>query len=289
MDTNVQITEKDLSEVLINSTMLVAFHQTTWTGEISSSDATDDVKAARGAKGKVGTFRMKLLANNEEAHAKVKSAIGAAYREHMKLTLPWGNSQYRLLPNASFMDYAQKMQAHKGLINTALDEFVAAYPAARDKAIADLGGLGDASHYPTSDQVRGKFGIDVDFEPVPGGKGFPGLPPQFAQALQQRLDHQVKARMKEAIDEMWGQVKDLVMRYANQCRPDGKIYESTTEGLRQLPGRIRTFNVIGDPALDGVANMIAGKLAMYDVKDLQQDATRAWCYSEALKILSLLP
>lgn len=289
MDQNIQITDKDIGEVLVNSAMLVAFYQSTWTGEASDSSVVDDAKKRTGAKGKVGSFRKFLLANNDEAHAAVKSAIGAAYRDHMKMTLPWGNSQHRLLPNARFMDYAKTMQEHRTKVQIAVDAFIDAYPAAMAKAISDLAGMADASEYPTAEEAGRKFSIDIDFMPMSGSNGFRGLPPQFAEALQVRMDQQIKLRMKEAIDNMWGRIKELVTRYVNQCRPDGKIYDTTTEAMQKLPADIRAFNVTGDAQLEVAASMIEKGLAPYGVKDLAIDGTRAWCHAEATKILGMLP
>lgn len=284
----VQITDKDISGALAATAMLVSFESRTWTGEASDRTATQDVREARKAQGDVGRFHKNLLANNDGPLKAVVRAISAAYRDHIDMTGPW-NGGYRLLPNAGFEKYLQTMAKHQATIGAAVEALRAAYPDLVEASIVSLGGLADRSQYPGADEIAGRFGIRFDFEPVPGGQGFPGLPPQYAQALQAQLGRQIAERMEAATKDLWRQIRETLERYHRQTRPDGKIYDANVEDTLGLPARIRAFNVLQDAQLDGIANMIERELGAYNRKALDDEPCRNWCHAKSGTIVGLLP
>lgn len=288
MDTQVTVTEQDLSEVLANSVMLVSFTTRKWSAEATDSDATGIVKKETGAKGNVGKFRKNLLANNDAAHTSLCKAIDAAYRTHIELTRPWGITGYRMLPNAGFEAYLVAMREHQVKIEKHREAFIADFPGAAAKARADLGDLAASVRYPDAAEVGAKFGISFDFSPV-NGRTFPGLPPHFAQALQVQLEKQVAARMQGVVDEQWVKIRDTLDRYHRQTRPDGKIFDASVDDVLALPKSIRAFNITGDAKLEAIASIIEKELCIYDRKSLTKDNIRAWVHAASAKVLGMLP
>lgn len=289
MDT---ITQQDIGDVLANMAMLATFTSYSWTGEASDAGAVEDVRLAKGAKGDVGVFRKKLLANHDGLLKDVERVISAAYRDHVRLTSSWadGKGGPRMLPNAGFTEYLQTMHEHKTKLAVAVQALAAGWDDAVAKAKVDLGQLAQGINFPTSVEIAShRFGVDFNIEPMPGGKGFPGLPPQFAMALEQRLVAKTKERMAAAIAELWNEIRTILSRYHNQTRPDGKIYETTVTEILGMPQRIRTFNVVGDAKLEAVAALVQERLGAYDLKSLKQEQTRVWCHTQSGTIIAALP
>lgn len=286
MDT-ITITDRDIGEALAASSMLVSFESKSWTGAASDAGAVSDVRTVRGARGDIGRFNKNLLANADEALKKVKSAISAAYREHCELTSPW-TAGVRLLPTSMFQKYIERMAWHQAQIAEAVEAFVVAYPDAKAKAIVSLGDMANPLQYPDVSEVRGMFGIRFDFLPMEG-KGFGGLPPQLAGALQVQLDKRVALRHAAAIKDLWEQIGVLAGRFHNQTRPDGKIYDDTVAEMLALPERIRTFNILGDARLEAIASIVEKEICPYNRKALDDDKCREWVHARAAALTARLP
>jgi len=288
-DTVPVIESTDVTEVLNASCMLVSFHRTAWNAEKTDDTVTEGVKQSTGAKGRIGRFRKNLLANNDNLLDQVVKAMASAYRDHVRMTWPWGTSQYRLLLNTGLLDYLSVLRKNKNIIQGKLEAFIADYPRARDAALQDLGGLAQASQYPSAQEIAAKFSIDCDFDPIPAGAQFPGLPPNIGVMLQKRLQDKIATRMQGAILDTWDQIRSLVQRFANQTLPDGRLHDSVLQQLAEMPARVRAFNVMQDPKLDAVANIIATDLATYGRSALEDATKRGQAHSAAERVLGMLP
>lgn len=286
---NVTVTDNDLNTVLANSVMLVAFRTKTWSAETTDSKATGIVKKETGAKGNAGSFRTNMLANNEDLHEKLCKAISAAYRTHLELTRPWGITGYRMLPNCDFEQYVVAMERHNVVIGGLRDLLIAAYPEMKRKSLVDLGDLANEAKYPSADEIGSRYGIQFDFAPT-NGRSFPGLPPNYAAALQAQLEKQTVSRMQGVIDDQWVRIRKLLERFHDQTSPDGKIYDATVDDVMALPKSIRAFNMTDDAKLEAIATVVEKELCTFTRKTMvAKDHVRALVHAAVGKIVGMLP
>lgn len=284
----IRIETDDVQQVLAQSGMLVSFSRRTWSGKMIDEDASDMATSSAGARRGAVKASKNILVGNDGHLVAVVKAISAAYNDHMGMTLPWGNSEFRLLPNVRFMDYAKMLQGHKDTISALLKVFAVDYPDAVKRSMPALGSLAKAAEYPPVSEIVGRFGIDVHFEPIPVGAKFPGLPPQLGEVLQQRLRDKIVERAKAAIDVMMTQVREAVERLHNQTRPDGRIHDATVEEVMNLPGRIRAFNIVQDPKLEALAAIIKNELSFFDPKSIKGENVRKAAHETLGKVKEML-
>src|SRR4051812_32122943 len=120
--------------------VLVRFVATTWAARKLDKKATKTANDTHNATAKAGRYNKHLLAD-AEAHGTVVNAIGSARTTFYKHTLPWGDDNWRLLPTANFTEFADAIRVAQSGIETALDDFIARYPALRELARTQLGEL----------------------------------------------------------------------------------------------------------------------------------------------------
>lgn len=280
-----RIETDDVQQVLANSGMLVTFNRQTWSGKMIDAEASNLAVQGAGAKKGAVQARKNLLAGNDALLLAVVKAINDAYSDHMDMTLPWGNSQNRLLPNSRFMAYATMLQGHKDRISTALRAFAADYPDAVQRSLPGLGTLAKVAEYPSIQEILNRFSIDVHFEPIPVGAKFPGLPPELGSVLQARLRDKIIERARGAIEELLKEVRETIIRLHNQTRPEGRIHDNTVQEVLDLPARIRAFNLMGDPKLEALATIIQKDLSFFDAKSIKAENIRKAAHEALGKVV----
>jgi hypothetical protein len=262
------INPEDLNEAVRATAMLADVTISTWAGERTDQDVTRRIRDDAAATGDVGRFVKKLLAGVDGTLKNTQSAFAAMRVKHYGLTLPWvsdaqalRNTGPRLLPNMLFERYMSEMSAAKRIATEALDKFIYEYPDLVLQAKTNLGGLADAI-YPTPDEVRARFRVSFDFEPIPAGQSFKGLPPHLLAKLSQGLANKQNRMINAATTAMWSTVRDRVGFLEERMNhPEKPVFKANTvENVRELITLIPGWNVVADPRADEVARAIDAML-----------------------------
>lgn len=275
---NQDVTERDVAQAVREAAMLADVSISMWSGERSDRDLLDKVKADTGATGNVGRVIKNMLAGADGKLKDVKSAYAAVRAKHYAITLPWVSNPHaerlsgpRLLPHALFNDWLTAVSVAKREATKQLDEFAQVYPGLVNTAKANLGGMADAV-YPTVDEMRAKFNVHFDFEPLPAGSSFKGLPDNVLERLATGLQRKQEAMVGRAVTAAWGEVKDrvghLVERLAD---PDTRFKVSTIENVRELVKLLPGWNLVGNDQMVEVTADIEQMLAGVDAKQLRKN------------------
>lgn len=276
------LTGADLSEAVRATAMLASVSIKIWGAERSDAAIMEKAKADAGAVGNVGRAVKNLLAGADDTYRECKGAYAAVRNHHYSLTLPWvaGNPEDRkrgprLLPNMLFDKYLREMSALKRTATTALDKFIAEYPDAVILAKSNLAALADAD-YPDVDEVRNAFKVSFDFEPIPEGTGFRGLPDAMLGKLSKGLENKQARMAASASAAMWEEVRARVghmVRRLTETDAQGdtvKFRGSTVEDVRELLILIPGWNVAGDRRAAEITNDISRMLGGVDAKALRK-------------------
>lgn len=284
-----------------NFAMKVTLRTRRWQGQALDTSAVSDVKAARAAKGNVGTFRKNLLAGADSSLKQVHKTIDAARGDHYKMTLPWSvhsgadpvrRQGPRLLANASYFDYCAKMGEHRKQVTQALDEFCNDYADCRAKAQENLGGLYDASQYPSEAEIRRQFSIDFDFEPLPDDITLRNstLDKVQAEKLVKLVNERTKQMLENAMLDVWNRAYDVVSHMAERLGDPNKLFHNTLiSNASEVVDLLKHTNFTNDPRLDELRRELEGRLLLHDPKDLRKNPEqRKEAAREANDILSKL-
>jgi len=276
------LTGADLSEAVRSTAMLASVSISIWGAERSDRAIMDKVKADAGATGNVGRAVKNLLAGVDGSYKDCKGAYAAVRNQHYALTLPWvaGSPTERmrgprLLPNMLFDKYLGEMSRLKRVALASLDKFIDEYPAAVIQARTNLAALADAD-YPSVTEVRASFRVSFDFEPIPAGTQFQGLPDAMLGKLSKGLAAKQSRMAATASAAMWEQVRERVNHMVGRltetdAKGDAATFRaSTVEDVRELMILIPGWNVAQDPRAAEITRDISDMLAGVDAKALRK-------------------
>jgi hypothetical protein len=279
LDTTI-ITEHDLGEAVRSTAMLADVSIAVWGAERSDNKLMDEVKANAGAVGNVGRVVKNLLAGADSELKEARSAFAAVRSTHYAMTLPWVHDLTaermrgpRLLPNMLFEKYLGAVSTKKREANAALDAFIHVYPDRVQRAKANLGGMADLE-YPTPEWVKAQFRVSMDFEPIPSGSAFRGLPEHFIGKLASNLKAKQDRMIGSATAAMWEQVHERVAHVVDRLGdPENKFKGSTIESVRELIELIPGWDVTADPRAAEITEDIKRMLSGVDAKALRDNVT----------------
>jgi hypothetical protein len=288
--------EHDLGRALQDTALLAHVKISVWDGMKSDKTILEEVKTRHGARGDVGKMIKNLLAGADGPLKSLRSAYAAVRMRHYELTLPWVSDTAaerktgpRLLPHPLFQRSLTELGALKRAAFDELEDFLPRYPDLVTTARQNLGGMADAD-YPTIEDVRSRFRIYQDFEPIPDGTGFRGLPENMLDRLSKHLTDRQQRQREAAAGAMWQEAKErighLVERLSTE---DAKFKEASIRAVRELVTLLPGWNINGDGRVAEIAADIRKMMDGIEASDLRKDASlRGTVADEAKRVADKL-
>jgi hypothetical protein len=149
------------------------------------------------------------------------------------------------------------MQDKKRAATQALDAFVVIYPDRVIQAQANLAKLANADDYPDQQELRSLFRVSFDFEPIPAGTAFRGLPDVTLGKLDAQLRRRQGVMLETATRAMWTEVRDRMTRVHELATKGGKsVRQPSITAACELPELLPGWNIGRDPRAIEVAHDI---------------------------------
>ena len=269
-----------ITDALRATALLADVTVTMWGCEKSDRKLMEEVKGTHGATGNVGRVVKNLLSGADGAYKDTRSAFQACRSLHYNLTLPWTSagldqraSGPRMLATLLFDEYLGKMAVARREAMQSLDKFLDEYPDAIEKARANLGTLVTKADYPTPDEIRAQFSIKIDFNPLPAGKDYKGLPDITLEKLSKQLEKKTQAQVENVRKAMFDEVRDRIGRLAERLGdPEAMFKESTIVNAAELIGLLKGWNIMGDERAAEIASDLNRMTGGLDAKTLRNKA-----------------
>lgn len=280
MDGLMNVTEADLGKALQEAAMLAHVKISVWDSVKTDRKVMEQVKLANNARGDVGRLQKNTLAGVDGPLKTVRSAYAAVRVRHYELTLPWvsdlGSDRKtgaRLLCHPLLGRYLKELGELERFATDKLEEFLPQYPQMIQDAKANLGNMFNTADYPGVDEVRSKFRIYKDFEPIPDNTGFRGLPDGLLARLSAHLNARQKIQLTHAQEAMWTEAKDRIAHLIERLEgEDTKFKEASIRQVRELVGLLPGWNIGKDSRAGEIAADIDQMLAGVEAVDLRKDA-----------------
>lgn len=270
---------KDINEVMRSSAMLVTYHTQAWSGQLNDVAAAKAVAEATGAPQSAYRVGKNLLHGHDERLKAVKSAQETGRREHQALTAPWGldgNSRgARLLSVTNWQPYTKAVGKARHDYNAALEEFISHFPddAAAAAAVLKIPDNMIPRLYPSATSLRNHFTIKVDFQPIPAGSQFTGLPDGVAKALNDSYEDRMKQRVDNALGDIYEKLRAHVGDLAERLKSDNSRYRSATlKQIGDVASLLKSFDLGFDGRMGELATMCAQLADGYSYKKLNTDS-----------------
>ena len=268
--------------------MLATLSISQWTARKQDKKVSREVESSHGAHD-AGKYN-KLLVNKSLLEPLSKLA-GQVREYHYFNTLAWADSGARLLPSQLFMDYVGKIRGFKEQFGKLVKQLQADYPSEVATARSRLGTMYDPADYPAAWELSDRFGITVEFMPVPDGKDFRvDVADEMQDELRTSVTQAVAARQADAVKATYTRVQEVVSKIqARLSVHDAVFKDSLIENARDLCIVLSALNITDDPKIVEVQEAIERHL-LVDPESLRRDSVyRRRVADKAQGILAMLP
>ena len=194
--------------------MLAAVHISVWTAIKHDRRVSREVAEQHGAYAGAGRYNKQLLREAERLES-LRSLSGQIRQYFYKITLPWSDEGYRLLPAHFYFELTTKMREFETAFSQQVEEFLAVYPNYIEQVKPELNGLFREEDYPSTEKLRNKFGVKLEVLPIPSGNDF-----------RVTLSEEEQARVAREIDE---NVRQSLQKNSIASRRRSRIASADTQ------------------------------------------------------------
>ena len=150
-----------------------------------------------------------------------------------------------------------------------------------------MGDAFDPNDYPDPYDLKDKFYVKLDIDPVPQGSDFRvDISKQDAEAVKQQIEERTRSRIQTAAKDVWERLRTVVDHYAKtMANTDIRFKDATVRNLHDLVEALPALNILEDPALDAFAKDVRQTLN-WTPKELRDDPeARKAAATEAVDVL----
>jgi hypothetical protein len=240
--------------MISDKAMLICLHITMWTARKHDKRVSEEVAHSHEANTNAGRYNKHLLDQAEKLE-ELRSLARQIRQYFYKVTLPWSDEGYRLLPSHLYFEFTNQMSEFKTAYGTLVREFLDAYPIYREQARSSLGLLYRDSDYPDWSKLTEKFDLSTDIIPIPCGEDFRvTLGAEEKARVAREIDQQVKQSLTRATSELWSRLMQSVAHLAAVLeRPKAKLHASTLRNVTEIADLVPRLNVTNDEELTALA------------------------------------
>jgi len=268
--------------------MLAAVHISIWTAIKHDRKISREVAEQHGAYAGAGRYNKQLLREAERLES-LRALSGQIRQYFYKITLPWSDEGYRLLPAHFYFELTTKMRAFEQAFAQQVEEFLAVYPSYIEQVRPALNGLFREEDYPSTDKLRNKFGVKLEVLPIPSGNDFRVTLSEEEQArVAREIDENVRQSLQKGTEDLWTRLKGVVTHMVERLNePESRFHASLVTNICELVELLPRLNVNQDEELNRFAGEIRDRLCGFTTRDLKKnEVLRAATANDAAQILT---
>jgi len=272
--------------ILADRALLISVNVRMWSGRKIDKAETTFVIARHRAASKAARVSKDLLPEAKSLQAVHKHA-GEIRTFVYKNTLPWSDG-VRILRADGYMKFVAEFQAQRDKYQRLVKAFISEYPQLRSIAAASdvgLGSLFNDEDYPEAVDLSDKFGIDLNFMPVPTGDDWRvDLSDQHIADLKSSVEKQVQVAQKAAMKEVFERIYDVASKAHERLSDPRAIFrDSLIENAVNLCEVLPSLNLTDDPRVEQLRKKISSTLGAQDPARLRKDPAARQKTAAAMK------
>ena len=252
--------------------MLAAIHISIWTAVKHDRKISRKVAEEHGAFESAGRYNKQLLRGAEKLDA-LRTLAGQIRQSFYKITLPWSDEGYRLLPAHFYFDWTEQMRKYEAEFERLVEDFLTVYPQYIEQVRPGLNGLFSQDDYPSTEKLRNKFGIKLEVLPIPSGDDFRVTMSAEEQArVASEIDTNVRQSLARGTADLWERLKEVVAHMVDRLNePESRFHGSLVTNVHDLVKLLPQLNVGQDQDLNRFAAEIEKRLCNYNARELKQN------------------
>lgn len=268
--------------------MLAAVHISIWTAVKHDRKISRDVASQHGAHQAAGRYNKQLLCGADKLDD-LRTLAGQIRQHFYKITLPWSDEGFRLLPSNFYFDLMERMREFEVSFDQGVESFLAVYPQYVEQVRPELNGLFREEDYPSAEKLRGKFGVRLEILPIPSGGDFRV---EMSSAEQARVSLEIDANVRQSLsrgtEDLWKRLRDVVSHMVERLsEPESRFHASLVTNILDLVDILPRLNVSGDTDLNCFANQAKQRLCNYSAQELKKnEALRIAAATDAVEIVA---
>lgn len=229
--------------------VLVDLKISLWAAQATDHKLSDEINITKTGSTNSGRYVKKLLPANDQIK-QIQQIANKLRKEFQQATLDWEGSS-RLLPIEKLDDWVKTYNHYQNLFNTAVQNFVNAYPESINKAELALGELFNREDYP--DDIASYFAVAQKIKPIPTD--------DFRTEVDSEVIRQLREEAKQATEEQTNKATKAFLekllldinRIINATGPDAKrTRNSLFDTLRSTLDNAKAFNFNSNAELNAL-------------------------------------
>jgi hypothetical protein len=268
--------------------MLAAVHISIWTAVKHDRKVSRDVADQHGAHQSAGRYNKQLLRGADKLD-ELRTLAGQVRQYFYKITLPWSDEGFRLLPSNLYFDLMARMREFEAAFEQGVESFLDVYPQYIEQVRPELNGLFREQDYPAADKLRNKFGVRLEILPITSGADFRVQMSAEEQArVCREIDANVRQSLSRGTEDLWKRLREVVAHMVDRLNePESRYHTTLVTNVFDLVEILPRLNVKGDVELNRFADQIREKLCNYSAQDLKKhELIRAATASDAAEIVA---
>lgn len=274
--------------MITEKAMLAVVHISVWTAVKHDRRVSREVADQHGAHQGAGRYNKQLLHGAQKLE-ELRSLAGQIRQHFYKVTLPWSDEGFRLLPANFYFDLMARMREFEASFDAGVDAFLRVYPDYVEQARPELNGLFREEDYPSPEKLRAKFGVKLEVLPIPTGTDFRV---EMSAEEQARVAREIDANVRESLmrgtEDLWKRMREVVAHMVDRLNePESRFHGSLVTNVLDLVEILPRLNVSGDAYLDRFAEQIRQRLCNHSAQDLKKhDLLRVTTAADAANIVA---
>ena len=274
--------------MITEKAMLAAVHISVWTAVKHDRKVSREVADQHGAHQGAGRYNKQLLHGAQKLE-ELRTLAGQIRQFLYKVTLPWSDEGFRLLPANFYFDLMARMREFEASFDGAVDGFLRVYPEYIEQVKPELNGLFREEDYPSPEKLRTKFGVKLEVLPIPTGSDFRV---EMSAEEQARVAREIDANVRESLmrgtEDLWRRLREVVAHMVERLNdPESRFHGSLVTNVLDLVELLPRLNVNGDAYLNRFAEQVKERLCNYSAQELKKhDLLRVTTAADAANIVA---
>lgn len=255
---------------LANKAMLVRLSVHSWYGRKIDRKAAAAAAASLQIDGGTDEYYKYLVPKT--AFKNINECVTRMRAYHHWATFPWFDDGLRVLPGKSFFDYRNRISEFKTEFESAVDLFINDYEGYKQFAQANRQAIFDPKDYPTPDELKDMFRIEMNFMPVPDGDFRLDLDPGTLEELKRAALADQQRVVEENTKELLTQLQLRILQMQKMCETQPtRIFDATVTRLVDCCEMTMALNIMNDGRLAAVVGACNTQLCNTDPDTLRAD------------------
>tara|TARA_R110000824_G_scaffold131421_2_gene293478 strand:- start:493 stop:1413 length:921 start_codon:yes stop_codon:yes gene_type:complete len=262
---------------LSTASVLVSVDVKTWTATKQDSNIADEVTDKKKADRGSGKFIKSLLQGNAQ-YRDIINTRQKIYNWVSQSAYRWSHSQ-DLIPSVDLPKFTKEFSEWEDLFNEQVDKFIVGYPMAVSNQAMQQGDMYDYSDYPSADEVRSKFALNLYVSEVPEQDFRCTVADDLAKDLKINYQKQTERIVQNVLSQQIDRVTKVMQSISHCCgyqeitnsktgevtEQKRKIYDTTIQKAKDLCSTYTQFKLVDNEesqklevAIDSLGSILNG-------------------------------